>query len=235
MIDMIGAIALTGLAVANPGTLILASPLGAVAAHRLAVGAAVWLVGIAGLATAGLFAASSPVGTPAIGAAVLVPVVALTLSAARPSAIRRLALGIPLAVLVALHAGRLLGAFFVWLHAEGRLPWTFATYAGWGDVAVAAAAVPVAWAAHRRLAGWPSLVLAWNSVGLLDLLGAVILGVGSGATSPLRFIHESPDTATMGTLPWLLVPAFLVPIYILAHLAVFAQLAASRARAGGRS
>jgi hypothetical protein len=235
MIDVIAAIALTGLAVANPGTLILTSPLGAVAARRLAVGAAVWLVAIAGLAAAGLFAASSPIGTPAIGAAVLVPVVVLALSAARPSAIRRLALGIPLAVLVGLHLGRLLGAFFLWLHAEGRLPWTFATYAGWGDIAVAAAAVPVAWAVHRRLAGWRPLVLAWNTIGLVDLLAAVALGVASGTTSPLRLIHESPDTATMGTLPWLLVPGFLVPIYIAAHLAVFAQLAAARGRGGGGS
>ncbi|HXH83630.1 MAG TPA: hypothetical protein VNN07_11990 [Candidatus Tectomicrobia bacterium] len=228
MIDVIAAIALTGLAVVNPGALILASPLGAVAARRIAVGAAVWLIGIAGLAAAGLFAASSPIGTQAIGTAVLLPVVALVLGASRASAIRRLALGTPIAVLVALHVGRLLGAFFLWLHAEGRLPWTFATYAGWGDIAVAAAAVPVAWAAHRRVPGWRPLVLAWNAVGLADLLTAVGLGLLSGATSPLRLIHESPDTAAMGTLPWLLVPGFLVPIYIAAHLAVFAQL---RARA----
>jgi hypothetical protein len=227
MIDVLGAIALTGLAVLNSGMLILASPVGAAAARRLAVGAGAWLFVIVGLAAAGLFAGSSPIQIPAIGAAVLVPVVVLAAGAARPSTIRRLALGIPLAVLVALHVGRLLGAFFVWLHAEGRLPWTFATYAGWGDVAVAATAVPVAWAVHRGLAGWRPLVLAWNSIGLLDLLGAVTVGIGSAAASPLRFIHESPDTATMGTLPWLLVPGFLVPIYILAHLAVFARLAAS--------
>jgi hypothetical protein len=113
--------------------------------------------------------------------------------------------------------------------AEGRLPPTFATYAGWGDIGVAVLAVPLAWAVHARVAGWRALTLAWNTLGLLDLLVAVTLGVGSATASPLRFIHESPESSTMATLPWVLVPGFLVPVYVLTHLAIFAQLAAERA------
>jgi hypothetical protein len=44
------------------------------------------------------------------------------------------ALDTPLAVLVAIHAGRVLGVFFLLLLAAGRLPPTFAMVAGWGDL-----------------------------------------------------------------------------------------------------
>ena len=181
-----------------------------------------WLAVVTGLAAAGVFSAASR--TPAIGAAVLAPVVIGVAVAGRVSALRTLALGIPLPVLVGVHVGRLLGAFFLVLLAEGRLPPTFALSAGWGDIAVAALAVPLAWAIHRRVAGWQALTLAWNSIGFLDLVTAVTLGVGSAPGSPLRFIFESPASSTMGSLPWLLIPGFLVPLYLLTHLAIFAQL-----------
>jgi hypothetical protein len=130
--------------------------------------------------------------------------------------------------MVAVQAGRLLGAFFLLLHADGRLPWTFAAGAGWGDITIAALAVPLAWAVHRRTAGWWTATLIWNALGFLDLVGAVTLGIGSAPGSPLQFLNEHPDSGTMGTLPWLLVPGFLVPIYLLLHLAVFARLARER-------
>jgi hypothetical protein len=61
---------------------------------------------------------------------------------------------------VAVNVGRVLGAFFVVLLAEGRLPRTFATSAGWGDIAVVVLAVPMAFAVHRRTAGWGTQTLA---------------------------------------------------------------------------
>jgi hypothetical protein len=228
MIDIVAAIALTALAVLVPGVLILASGLIVVMARRLAVATIAWLAGVTLLAAAGLFSPSSTVGTPAIGLAVAAPVVLGTLLALRGSALRALAFGVPLAVLVAVHIGRLLGAFFLVLHTEGRLPWTFAAGAGWGDIAVAALAAPLAWLVRRRVTGWWTAALAWNTLGFVDLVAAVTLGVGSAPGSPLQFIHEAPGSGTMGTLPWLLIPGFLVPIYLLTHLALFARLARER-------
>ena len=198
MIDVDGAIVLTALALTATGTLILAGPVSTVAARRLVVGAGIWLAAVTALTAAGLFSAASRVRTPAIGAAVLVPVLVVTLSSVRGSTIRRLALGLSLAALVAVNVGRLLGVFFVLFMAEGRMGPTFATYAGWGDVAVALLAIPVALTVHRRARGWRALTLAWNAVGLLDLVVAVTLGVGAAAASPLRFIYESPETSPSG-------------------------------------
>jgi hypothetical protein len=85
--------------------------------------------------------------------------------------------------------------------ATGRLPPTFALTAGWGDIFVAATALPLAWAIHRRAAGWRPLALAWNAVAALDLVVAVSLGIGSAPDSPVRFIFESPDSGAATTLP----------------------------------
>jgi hypothetical protein len=117
-----------------------------------------------------------------------------------------------------------LGAFFLVLHEHGRLPRTFALSAGWGDIAVALLAIPVAWLAHRGAPSWRSITLAWNAVAFVDLVAAVTLGIGSTPGSPVRFIYEEAVPGTIGTLPWVLIPAFLVPLYFLTHLAVFARL-----------
>ena len=228
MIDVIAAITLTVLAAGSLAALILTAPLERPTRWRLALGAGAWFVVVGALAAAGLFV--SPLGTPAIGLFVLGPVVLAAASGRRGSVTRRLALGIPLAVLVVVNAGRLLGAFFLLLQADGRLSPTFASTAGWGDITAAALALPVAWLVHRRGPGWRPVTLAWNAFGFVDLLVAVTLGVGSQPAFPLRFIFEEPGTGLMASLPWLLIPGYLVPLYLLTHLAVFAQLAARPGR-----
>jgi hypothetical protein len=81
-----------------------------------------------------------------------------------------------------------LGMFFVLLFDAGRLPPTFALTAGWGDIAVAAAAVPLAWAIRHQASRWRPLTFASNILGFADLVTAVTLGVGSAPNSPVRFI-----------------------------------------------
>jgi hypothetical protein len=225
MLDVIGAITLAALAVGLTGALVLASPLDPRRATRLLVVAGLWFVTVTVLAGAGVFAR---VGPPAIGLAVLGPV-ALALASAGPgSTVRTLALGVPLSVLVLLNATRVLGAFFLLLHGDGRLPATFALSAGWGDIAAGVLAVPVAWLVRRRAPSWRTVTLAWNALALIDLVAAVTLGIGSTPGSPVRFLHEDAAPGTIATLPWLLVPGYLVPLYVLTHLAVFARLAADR-------
>jgi hypothetical protein len=228
MLDIVGAITLSSLALATIGVLVLSSPAGPTTRWRLALVAGAWLALVAGLAAAGIFA-DDGLGTPAIGVAVLAPVLIVAGGARAVPLVRRLALEIPPAVMVAVNAGRLLGVFFLLLHADGRLPWTFATSAGWGDITVGALALPLAWAVHRRAAGWRGLLLGWNAIGFVDLVVAVTLGVGSAPAMPLRFIFEEPGSGLMGVLPWLLIPGFLVPVYLLTHLALFAQRLAGRA------
>jgi hypothetical protein len=221
MLDLVGAIALAALAVVTTASLVLVSPLVPATRARLLALGAVWLLLVTGLAAAGVFAT---VGVPAIGVAIVAPLAIAVLRATRDTPARTLALGIPLPALVLANVGRLLGALFLVLHSQGRLPATFALTAGWGDIGVALLAIPVAWLAHRGVAGWRPLTLGWNVVGFVDLVTAVTLGVGSNPRSPVRFIYEEAVPDTLATLPWALIPAFLVPLYLLTHLALFARL-----------
>ena len=227
MLDVLGAMTLTALAVVGVSALIVAGARDGAGRRRLALFAAAWFVTIASLAAAGTFARPAGAGTLAIGAAVATPILAGLIAFARSRSVRAFVFGVPLAVLVAVHVGRFLGGFFVALHSAGRLPPTFALTAGWGDIFVAAAALPLAWAIHRRAPGWRPLTLAWNALAMIDLATAVSLGVGSAPDSPLRFIFESPNSGAIATLPWVMIPGFLVPVYMLTHLAIFAQLAVS--------
>jgi hypothetical protein len=167
MIDIIGAISLTAIFALCCVVVIAALPVEAVLRSRFAAAAAAWFVGIALLGAAGVFS-GGPMGTPAIGLAVVAPVALLPLATLRSSTLRRVALHTPLALLVGIHAGRLLGVFFLWLLEEGRLPRTFAITAGWGDIAVALAAIPLAGPStaafedgrfspgHGTSSGWPT-------------------------------------------------------------------------------
>ncbi|PYL63918.1 MAG: hypothetical protein DMF25_08940 [Verrucomicrobia bacterium] len=60
-------------------------------------------------------------------------------------------------------------------------------------------------------------------IGIADLLVAVGLGAMS-SPGPARLIFAEPSSAIMTTLPWLLIPGFLVPLLITVHIAVFIRL-----------
>ena len=144
---------------------------------------------------------------------------------------RRTIDAIPVERLVAVHTFRLLGFIFVALWAIGSLPARFALPAGLGDAAVALAAPFVAVALARRTSGSRALALAWNTLGLLDLVAAV--GLGTGLLVRL-FAPGTPadPAAAMTMFPLVLVPTFGVPLAIILHLLTYRALA--RSSAAGR-
>jgi hypothetical protein len=179
-----------------------------------------WLLLLTGLSAAGLFSARG-YGMPFVGVAAIAPVLAVLLLRSRSATLRTLVNTVPLTLLVALHAGRLLGVYFLALHAAGRLPPTFAYLAGWGDIVVGIDSIPLAFAVFHRSRGWRPWLLIWNCLGVADLIIALTLGAGSAAGSPIRFIYQEPSSALMGTLPWFLIPGYLVPLYLIAHVTIF--------------
>jgi hypothetical protein len=227
MLDVLGIVLLTGLAVTLVATLVPREGHGMTRA-RLAVGLSAWFIVAALLGLAGAFASPVlPVGV-AVGIAVFAPVIL----GAGP-VFRTFGHGIPLTTLVAVHVGRVLGAAFLMLHAAGRLPYTFAHSAGWGDIATGLLAIPLVWAIRRRATGWRWITAAWNVLGMADLLTAVALGVGSAPGSLVRFNFEAPGSGAIVMFPWVLIPAFFVPLFLLTHIAIFAGLA-SPAHASAR-
>ena len=137
----------------------------------------------------------------------------------------------PLPALIAVHAIRLLGIMFLVLYAKGRLPAPFAPSAGWGDVFIGATALPLAWAVTRFGAAMRPLVFLWSTVGVADLVAAVTLGALS-APGPLQLFVGPPDSSPMTSLPWLIIPGFLVPILFFIHIVIFTRLLARSPASG---
>jgi hypothetical protein len=145
---------------------------------------------------------------------------------------RRTVAAIPVERLVGTQVFRLIGLIFLPLWAIGILPAHFALPAGWGDLAVGITAPLAAAALGRRVRGARLFGLAWNTLGLIDLLGAVGLGTGY----LLTVLH--PGTAVepagpMTAYPLVLIPTFAVPLGVVLHLLTYRALAARTSAARG--
>lgn len=127
--------------------------------------------------------------------------------------------------LVSLHLVRFVGVWFLLLNAQGALPPEFAVRAGWGDIAAAAGAVLVlAFALPARTAGRWWALMAWNVVGLADILWVVSYALRLPAA-------ERASIMPFTQLPLSLLPTFFVPLIITSHLLLFVWL---RGEAAGR-
>lgn len=188
---------------------------------EIAVAFAAWFVAVVVLGATDVF---TSIGTPAIGAAVVLPLAAMCVAFFAAPSIRSSVAAMPLPILAAIHALRVLGVSFVALYAAGRLPAPFAPSAGWGDIFMGITALPVAWVSLRFGARAKSLIFAWNVLGTLDLVAAI----GFAATSspgPIQIFVGPPNSSLMTALPWLLIPCFLVPCYLFIHIVIFNRLA----------
>ena len=67
------------------------------------------------------------------------------------------------------------------------------------------------------------IVVLWSAIGVADLVAAVAFGALS-APGPLQVFVGPPTSAIMTTLPWLIIPGFLVPILFFIHIVIFARL-----------
>jgi hypothetical protein len=175
----------------------------------------------------GATAALSPVGggAPALGLTVILPIAALVWAYFALPSVRNAMTTAPLPALIAVHAIRLLGFTFIVLYADDRLPAPFAPSAGWGDVFIGATALPLAWAVMRFGARVRPLAFLWNALGAADLVAAIALGALS-APGPLNAFAGPPTSAIMTSLPWLIIPGFLVPSLFFLHVVIFHRLLA---------
>lgn len=127
--------------------------------------------------------------------------------------------------LVAFHATRFVGFYFLILCRQGKLSCEFAQPAGIGDVCIAATALLLlAMRTHPTVRHMPQarhlyrgLLLIWNVAGWVDILFVVFTARRIGlmnwqAMAPLR------------ELPLSLLPTFFVPLIITSHILIFVRL-----------
>jgi hypothetical protein len=223
-IDLIGSVELTASAAIVIAALSIGFGSSATTRLRAAVGLSAWFALVVILAATCALYYERGLGAPGLGIAVALPIAVLCFVVARVKSLREGFRRVPLWLLVGVHTVRVLGISFIILYAAGRLPAPFAPVAGWGDIFVGATALPAAWLAYRRPAMARPTLWIWNVIGLADLIAAIGLGVIS-SPGPQRLIFAEPSSAIMTTLPWLLIPGFLVPLLFAVHIGIFIRLA----------
>ncbi len=141
---------------------------------------------------------------------------ALILAAVSLQGFRRWLANLNLRQVVALHLTRFVGIYFLVLYGRGDLPFAFAVPGGWGDIAVATGALVLVLFVPDLVArrGW---VLAWNVIGLVDILFVVV-------TAARLMMADPASMSALVRLPLSLLPTFLVPLIIASHLYLFRRL-----------
>jgi len=141
----------------------------------------------------------------------------------RLSAFREFILGADIRLVTAMQGWRWAGLGFLSLYAHGVLPALFALPAGLGDMAIGLTAPWMVVGLIRRQSFVTSRrYVVWNLLGILDLTVAVSLGViCSGFFSGLAV---NVTTSAMGQLPLVLIPAYLVPLFIMLHFTALTQV-----------
>ena len=124
--------------------------------------------------------------------------------------------------LIAVHVSRFIGIYFLVLYGRGQLPYDFAVKGGWGDIAVATGAVALL--VVPGLVARGSVVLAWNVLGLLDILFVVATAARLGAADP-------SSMRALLRLPLSLLATFLVPLILATHVWLFWRLFSGPRRA----
>jgi hypothetical protein len=137
-------------------------------------------------------------------------------------AFRAFVLGADLRLVTAIQAWRWAGLGFLSLYAHGVLPGLFALPAGLGDMAIGVCAPWMLLGLVRD----PSFVASrryaiWNIMGIVDLVVAVSMGTICSGFLP--GITGSVTTSAMAQLPLVLIPAYMVPLFIMMHFTALSQ------------
>lgn len=192
----------------------------------------IWLALAFILGSRGVFVA--PTGTPPLALLIaLVAPISLYLFAYRSiRPLREFILSADLRVIVGIQAWRWAGLGFLNLYAYKILPGIFAWPAGLGDMAIGITA-PLMLAALLRRPDFATSrkFVMWNVAGILDFTVAVSIGALVPLFAPNLFGAVSTDP--MSRLPLVLIPTYLVPMFVMLHLtALFQARHRSVARVG---
>jgi hypothetical protein len=173
-----------------------------------------WLLVATAFGAAGAMRSLPPAATPLVLLGLTAVVLAL---AWRRAGFRTWLWALDERLLVALHLTRFVGACFLYLHGRGRLPYAFAVPAGWGDITVATLAAILLVAGPPRDAARRAAYIAWNALGLLDILFVV-------ATAARLVVIDPGSMTALRGLPLSLLPTFLVPLLVATHVVLGVRL-----------
>ena len=175
------------------------------------------------LAVRGSFASVHASYVPGIVAGIAVPIVAGNVAMVALPSVRRLIRAIPTPWLIGVQLYRVLGALFLIDYARHHMPGPFALPAGIGDIAVGLLAPAAAYALVKAPRLGTRIAVAWNVLGIADLVAAVAMGFLT-SPSPLQALALTHPNYAISRYPFVLIPVFLVPASILLHVATLRRL-----------
>lgn len=128
---------------------------------------------------------------------------------------------ITLTSLISVHVFRFIGVFFLLLFFYNQLPKPFALVAGIGDIITAFTSIFVVTALRKKKNYSKTLLLVWNTFGLLDIL---ITSAGA-----LYFTKQSIETGSLGVeilaqFPFCFIPAFAPATIIFLHISIYRKV-----------
>ena len=135
----------------------------------------------------------------------------LSLAIVRP--LRDRALRVDIRWLIAFHLTRFVGIYFLYLYSLRELPYSFSVRGGIGDIIMATLALVLLFGARFR-----SAIVAWNLVGLADIVAVVVTAARSEMAVP-RSMHQ------LDQFPLILLPTFVVPVIIVTHVLMLLRVA----------
>ena len=120
--------------------------------------------------------------------------------------------------LIGIQTYRIVGYSFLTLYSMGLLPGEFALPAGYGDMIVGFTAPLVAYLFFLKKPYSKMLAIAWNIIGILDLVVAIGIGI-LAYPLPFQVLSTEVSTEIFALFPLVMIPAFAVPLAALLHLA----------------
>ncbi len=183
---------------------------------------ALWLGLVTFLGSQGAFVGRADSPPLAIFLGVTIPLAVFFAAYFGWSAFRAFVLSADLRLVSAMQAWRWAGLGFLSLYAHGILPGLFAFPAGLGDMAIG---VTAPWMV-LRLIRQPSFAASrryriWNILGIVDFVVAVSMGTLCSGFIPGLTLNVT--TSAMAQLPLILIPAYMVPFFIMLHCTALFQ------------
>src|SRR6266481_4402785 len=130
----------------------------------------------------------------------------------------------PASWLIGLQVYRVVGANFLVLWAYGgAISGVFALPAGVGDVLTGLLALPAALYLASGAPHGRTVAIAWNFLGIADLISAVSLGAMT-SPGPLQLMAFDQPNLLTSAYPTVMTPAFVVPLSLILHSVSLWQL-----------
>jgi hypothetical protein len=198
---------------------LIARYLSARTAVRVLAGICAWFIYAGLLGYFGVLKNTSmrPPGIAFLFGPVLLFLVVFVVFVVRSPAGARLALAVPLWIIVGAQCFRIGVELFLHQLWIGGLVPKMLTFEGANvDIYIGASAPLIAWLSTRQRLGM-KIALAWNVLGLLSLANVVIRAVLT-APGPFNLIHAAVPNRMMGTFPFIFIPGFFVPLAVSLHV-----------------